>query len=265
MRNTAALFEPAGLNGLARNQSSASHDARATDNGPAVISNKGAGLAVDVPLKRAAESEFPESAASMLAIRLLDVAVAALALILLAPVLLVVAAVIRGSGTGPVLFRQQRIGQNGLQFTCLKFRTMRVGADHYLDELLSKCPSARLEWEQDQKLRNDPRVTEFGSFLRRSSIDELPQLFNVIAGDMSIVGPRPIVAEEALRYGRYIRYYQATKPGITGLWQISGRNDTTYRRRIACDIRYLRSRSVKTNLKIMFRTVPVVLKSHGAY
>jgi exopolysaccharide production protein ExoY len=201
----------------------------------------------------------------MLAIRLLDVAVAALALVLLAPLLLIIAAIIRASGTGPVLFRQQRIGQNGIQFTCLKFRTMRVDADNYLNELLSSCPSSRQEWEQDQKLRNDPRVTPFGSFLRRTSIDELPQLFNVIAGDMSIVGPRPIVAEEALRYGRYIRYYQATRPGITGLWQISGRNDTTYRRRIACDIRYLRSRSVETNLKIMLRTIPVVLKSHGAY
>jgi exopolysaccharide production protein ExoY len=265
MQNTAALFEPAGLNGLARNQAPAGHDARAADHGLTVVSNNGAGVAVDLPRKRLSETEISESAPSLLAIRLLDVAVAALALVLLAPLLLVVAAVIRGSTTGPVLFRQQRIGKNGIQFTCLKFRTMRVDADHYLDELLSRCPSSRLEWEQDQKLRNDPRVTQFGSFLRRSSIDELPQLFNVIAGDMSIVGPRPIVAEEALRYGRYIRYYQATRPGITGLWQISGRNDTTYRRRIACDIRYLRSRSVETNLKIMLRTIPVVLKSHGAY
>jgi lipopolysaccharide/colanic/teichoic acid biosynthesis glycosyltransferase len=265
MRNTAALFEPAGLNGLTRHQAPTSRDVRAADQALTVIAGNGTGPTREPQLKTSAEPEVPVSAASMLAIRLLDIIVAALALILLAPLLLVVAAIIRTSGTGPVLFRQQRIGQNGTQFTCLKFRTMRVDADHYLNELLSSCPSSRQEWEQDQKLRNDPRVTPFGSFLRRSSIDELPQLFNVIAGDMSIVGPRPIVAGEAPRYGRYIRYYQATRPGITGLWQISGRNDTTYRRRIACDILYLRSRSVETNLKIMMRTVPVVLQSRGAY
>jgi lipopolysaccharide/colanic/teichoic acid biosynthesis glycosyltransferase len=265
MRNTAALFESAGLDGLTRSQAPAIRELRDADHGLTVVPPNEAGPIADRPLKQAAGSAMPESTASMRAIRLLDLLVAALALILLAPVLLVVAAVIRGSGTGPVLFRQQRIGQNGTPFTCLKFRTMRVDADDYLSDLLSNCPSSRLEWEQDQKLRNDPRVTEFGSFLRRSSIDELPQLFNVIAGDMSIVGPRPIVAAEAARYGRYIRYYHATRPGITGLWQISGRNDTTYRRRIACDIRYLRSRSVETNLKIMMRTIPVVLRSHGAY
>jgi lipopolysaccharide/colanic/teichoic acid biosynthesis glycosyltransferase len=213
----------------------------------------------------AAYSVPPSLSASPALIRALDLIVATVAIIVLAPVLLVVALVIWCSGSGPVLFRQQRIGLHGEAFTCLKFRTMRIDADSRLQELLTTCPISREEWERDQKLREDPRITKFGSFLRRSSIDELPQLFNVLAGDMSIVGPRPIVVSEAPRYGRYISYYHATRPGITGVWQISGRNDTTYRRRIACDILYARSRSVETNIKIIISTVPVVLKARGAY
>jgi len=199
------------------------------------------------------------------AIRALDIFVAVAAIVLLAPVLIMTALVIWASRSGPVLFRQQRIGLDGEQFTCLKFRTMRQDADTHLSKLLETCATSRQEWELDQKLRKDPRVTPFGSLLRRSSIDELPQLFNVLAGEMSIVGPRPIVASEAVRYGRYIRYYYSTRPGITGIWQISGRNNTSYRRRIACDVLYSRSQSVATNLKIILGTVPVVLKAHGAY
>jgi lipopolysaccharide/colanic/teichoic acid biosynthesis glycosyltransferase len=203
--------------------------------------------------------------ASAHAVRALDIVVAIVALILLAPVFLLVTVAIWTSRSGPILFRQQRIGLHGKPFTCLKFRTMRVDADVHLQRLLETCPVSRQEWEQDQKLRQDPRVTQFGTFLRRSSIDELPQLFNVLAGDMSIVGPRPIVSSEAKRYGRYIRYYHAMRPGITGIWQVSGRNNTSYRRRIACDIVYSRSQSLETNLKIMASTVPVVLKARGAY
>lgn len=202
---------------------------------------------------------------SALAIRALDILVAVAAIILLAPILLVVAAAIWLSRSGPVLFRQQRIGRDGEHFTCLKFRTMRADADTHLHHLLATCSVSQQEWEQDQKLRNDPRVTRFGNFLRRSSIDELPQLLNVLAGEMSIVGPRPIVISEAPRYGRYIRHYYATRPGITGVWQISGRNNTSYRRRIACDILYVRSQSVITNLKIIAGTIPAVLKARGAY
>jgi lipopolysaccharide/colanic/teichoic acid biosynthesis glycosyltransferase len=202
---------------------------------------------------------------SALAIRTLDVLVAVAAIILLAPILLVVAAAIWLSRSGPVLFRQQRIGLDGKHFACLKFRTMRTDADTLLHHLLATCSASQQEWEKDQKLRNDPRVTRFGSFLRRSSIDELPQLLNVLAGEMSIVGPRPIVISEAPRYGRYIRHYHATRPGITGVWQISGRNNTSYRRRVACDVLYVRSQSVVTNLKIIAGTIPAVLKARGAY
>lgn len=198
-------------------------------------------------------------------IRSLDTVAAAVALGLLSPLLIGVAIMIYRERTGPVLFRQSRIGRNGMLFTCLKFRTMRTDADVVLADLLARCPQARAEWQQDQKLRNDPRVSRFGRFLRRASIDELPQLWNVLAGDMSIVGPRPIVAGEASRYGRYIRHYQATRPGITGVWQVNGRNDTSYRRRIACDVIYARTVSLWTNLRIMVCTVPVVLQARGAY
>jgi lipopolysaccharide/colanic/teichoic acid biosynthesis glycosyltransferase len=198
-------------------------------------------------------------------VRLLDLVVASLALILLAPLLLGVALAIAFERSGPILFRQVRIGRDGKPFTCLKFRTMRADADIVLADLLDRCPEARAEWQHDQKLRNDPRVSPFGRFLRRASIDELPQLWNVLIGDMSIVGPRPIVESEAARYGRYIRYYQSTRPGITGVWQVNGRNDTSYRRRIACDIVYSRSVSLATNLRIIFCTVPVVLQARGAY
>lgn len=222
-----------------------------------------AGTAEHAPLSAAPATAIFATPSPLL--RGLDLLVASTALVLLIPIFVGVSLVIWGSRSGPVLFRQKRIGWRGDQFTCLKFRTMLTDADTRLHELLTTCPISREEWEKDQKLRADPRVTKFGSFLRRSSIDELPQLFNVLAGEMSIVGPRPIVISEAARYGRYIRYYQSTKPGITGVWQISGRNDTSYRRRIACDILYVRSRSVQTNLKIMVGTVPVVLKARGAY
>jgi lipopolysaccharide/colanic/teichoic acid biosynthesis glycosyltransferase len=211
------------------------------------------------------DARMETAAISATFVRLLDILVAGLALVVLAPLLLVVAGVIALSRTGPVLFRQARIGRDGVMFTCLKFRTMHRDSDTMLADLLARCPQARAEWAADQKLRHDPRVSGFGRFLRRTSIDELPQLWNVIIGDMSIVGPRPIVASEAPRYGRYLRHYQATRPGITGVWQVNGRNDTSYRRRIACDIVYSRSVSLATNLRIIFCTVPVVLKARGAY
>jgi exopolysaccharide production protein ExoY len=232
-----------------------------------ILQNAAATFASD-PLGEAAPEAPVQSsrkAGSADALRALDVFVAVIALIILSPLLIFVAFVIWASRSGPILFRQQRIGLHGNPFICLKFRTMRTDADAHLQELLATCPISRQEWEQDQKLRQDPRITTFGSFLRRSSIDELPQLFNVLAGDMSIVGPRPIVADEAPRYGRYIRYYKSLRPGITGIWQVSGRNDTSYRRRIACDIIYVRSQSLETNLKIIASTIPVVLKARGAY
>jgi len=191
--------------------------------------------------------------------------VALLALVFFAPLMAFIALAILLFSPGPILFRQRRLGYSGRTFECLKFRTMEIDAEARLAELLARDPAARAEWHSSHKLRNDPRVSSFGLLLRKTSLDELPQLFNVLLGDMSVVGPRPIVQEEAYHYGRYIRAYFAVKPGITGLWQISGRNDTSYRRRVACDRRYVQTKSAWRDLVIIMMTLPVVLLGRGAY
>jgi exopolysaccharide production protein ExoY len=142
---------------------------------------------------------------------------------------------------------------------------MVVDADARLAALLEHDHAARFEWQRDHKLRNDPRITRFGAFLRRSSVDELPQLFNVVMGDMNLVGPRPIVFAEVARYGRYFDTYCQIRPGITGLWQISGRNDLSYRRRVALDVTYARAKSIKLDCFILIATVPKVFLAHGSY
>jgi exopolysaccharide production protein ExoY len=166
---------------------------------------------------------------------------------------------------GPVVFAHRRIGRDGRHFRCLKFRSMAVDAEERLAELLARDPQARDEWERDHKLRNDPRVTKLGAFLRKSSLDELPQLVNVLKGEMSLVGPRPIVDAEAPKYGRRFRHYCAVKPGITGLWQVSGRNDTSYRARVAMDCVYAARRNALLDARIMLATIPAVLLSRGSY
>lgn len=196
--------------------------------------------------------------------RALDIIIALAALVVFAPVILVCAALVMASNNGPVLFRQQRIGRNGALFTCLKLRTMRTDAAEVLDVLLASCPETRSEWQRDHKLRNDPRIIKVGAFLRKTSFDELPQLFNVLAGDMAIVGPRPIVASEIARYGRHIAAYCAVRPGITGLWQVKGRSSTTYRRRVACDVLYSRIKAPIVDLRIIACTIPAVLFGRGA-
>jgi lipopolysaccharide/colanic/teichoic acid biosynthesis glycosyltransferase len=166
---------------------------------------------------------------------------------------------------GPVLFAHRRLGHAGRPFRCLKFRTMVVDADDTLDLLLQNDPDARREWAADRKLKQDPRITRLGEFLRKSSLDELPQLINVLRGEMSVVGPRPIVEAEVPRYGRWYRYYRAVRPGMTGLWQISGRNHLDYRRRVALDVLYVRRCSFLGNVSILFRTIPAVLLRSGSY
>jgi exopolysaccharide production protein ExoY len=190
--------------------------------------------------------------------------VAALALMMLAPLLLLVAALVWFVDGGPVLFGHYRVGRNGKLFRCWKFRTMARDADERLEQLLASDPSARMQWEQQRKLAADPRVTPLGNFLRRSSIDELPQLLNVMRGEMVFVGPRPITYEELHRYGRERWYYLAVVPGITGLWQVSGRNELTYEERIALDRRYVESRTLMWDLRILLRTIVVVLGHKGA-
>ncbi|MEI6643559.1 MAG: sugar transferase [Novosphingobium sp.] len=198
------------------------------------------------------------------AIRVLDLLGAATALVLLAPVLLAVALAVKLLDPGPLLFAHVRLGQGGRAFRCLKFRSMTVDADARLAHLLETDPAARAEWQETQKLRSDPRITPLGRFLRRSCLDELPQLVNVLRGEMSLVGPRPIVAGEAARYGRHFPVYCSLKPGITGLWQVKRQDRTSYRRRVAFDLAYARSRSFALNLRILLLTVPSVLRGEGA-
>lgn len=200
-----------------------------------------------------------------LAIRSLDILIAAVALVALGPFLLMVAVSIYLTDRGSPIFAHQRVGRGGRPFGCLKFRTMVVDSQQRLEALLARDPLARAEWDRDQKLRNDPRVTALGRFYRKASIDELPQLINVLRGEMSIVGPRPIVNAERARYGRHFASYCSVTPGITGIWQVCGRNDVSYRRRVACDVLYARSRSLRLNIAIIAMTIPAVLKSAGSY
>lgn len=198
-------------------------------------------------------------------IRAVDLAVAVTAIVLLLPLLVLIVAALKLTSPGPVLFAHRRIGKGGQAFPCYKFRSMVVNSAEVLERHLAECPEARAEWNRDQKLRNDPRVTAIGRLLRRTSLDEVPQIFNVLRGEMSMVGPRPIVEGEVFRYRQYIADYMSVKPGITGLWQISGRNNTTYRRRVALDTAYARSRNVALDLAIMARTVPAVVLGSGCY
>ena len=195
----------------------------------------------------------------------MNIVVAIAALVFLLPVMLLVAMAIYAQDGGPILFAHRRIGLNGRYFHCLKFRSMAIDAEARLAALLASDPAARAEWQQDHKLRCDPRVTRLGAFLRKTSLDELPQFLNVLRGDMSIVGPRPIVEAEVAKYGRRFRDYCAVKPGITGLWQVSGRSDTSYRTRVALDCIYARHRSFGLDAYIIACTVPAVLARRGSY
>ena len=194
---------------------------------------------------------------------LFDQAVALTMIFLLAPLLLVVALLVRADG-GPALYGHRRIGENGRSFRCLKFRSMVQNGDAVLQELLATNPAAQAEWLATQKLRDDPRVTPIGRFLRQTSLDELPQLFNVLRREMSLVGPRPIVEAEIDRYGRDISFYYETRPGITGLWQVSGRSNTSYEARVRLDVWYVRNWSLWHDFTILLKTIPAVLAKDGA-
>jgi exopolysaccharide production protein ExoY len=179
--------------------------------------------------------------------------------------MLIVAAAIFIEDGGPVFFVQQRVGRNGRMFPCLKMRSMFVDADKRLEQLLEQDEAARREWNATQKLRRDPRLTVVGAFIRKRSLDELPQFLNVLLGHMSVVGPRPIIVEEIVRYGHRFGHYCAVQPGITGLWQINGRNNADYRSRVAMDVVYARRRSLGMDLRILAATVPVVVLGAGSY
>jgi lipopolysaccharide/colanic/teichoic acid biosynthesis glycosyltransferase len=187
------------------------------------------------------------------------------AIIFFSPLMLLIAAGIYITDGGPIVYQHKRIGRNGQHFRCLKFRTMVKNADHKLAELLRRDPEARREWNETMKLRNDPRVHRLGAFLRKTSLDELPQFFNVLRGEMSVVGPRPIVDAEIPRYGDAFSLYAKVKPGITGIWQVSGRNDVSYVHRVAMDADYVRNRSFLRDLGIIAATVGIMIRRRGAY
>ena len=189
---------------------------------------------------------------------------AVIAIVIALPVMLLVGLIVVLQDAGRPIFVQQRIGRGGIPFPCLKFRTMVVDSQAQLERLLASDPEAAHEWATDQKLRNDPRITLIGAWLRKSSLDELPQLFNIAAGQMSFVGPRPIVDSEVSRYGRYFQHYISVRPGLTGLWQVSGRSDLTYRRRVVIDTVYVRTRSLALDLMIVLRTIPAMLTRRGS-
>jgi lipopolysaccharide/colanic/teichoic acid biosynthesis glycosyltransferase len=196
-----------------------------------------------------------------------DVVFALSILTLGAPVFIALACLVKASSRGPVFYVQQRIGRDYKKFGCIKFRTMRKDSDKILASILANSPELNHEFSKDFKLKNDPRITLIGRFLRRSSLDELPQFLNVLRGEMSVVGPRPIVKAELNRYGHHMNEVLAVRPGMTGLWQVSGRNNLSYRQRVRLDLRYARTRNFAMDLKIVLRTVMVVLnpRDRGAY
>lgn len=210
---------------------------------------------------RVKRKQSPEMAAN----QALQVTLAIIVLLFTLPLFVALAIAVYAQDRGPIIFAHKRIGRGGRPFYCLKFRSMAVDADRRLADLLASDPAARAEWERDHKLKNDPRITPLGQFLRRSSLDELPQLFNVIRGEMNLVGPRPIVEAEVPKYGRRFHHYCAVKPGITGLWQVSGRNDVSYRSRVAMDCLYARSHGIGLDAWVLAATIPAVLMRKGSY
>ncbi|MFC5446002.1 sugar transferase [Rhizobium halophytocola] len=197
--------------------------------------------------------------------RAFDISAAAMALVLLAPVFGLLALLLKSMDKGPIFYSHQRVGLNGTRFGCLKFRTMRIDSAARLKQLLEDDVAAREEWDATRKLKNDPRITTLGQVLRSTSLDELPQLLNVLRGDMSLVGPRPITADEMPRYGEYIGFYLAARPGLTGKWQISGRNDVSYDARVKLDVEYYQTWSILNDFAIIAKTVPILLSKRGSY
>ena len=212
-----------------------------------------------IGLERDRKALFP------IAKRALDILGAGIGLVLLAPFFLIVALMVRADG-GPAFFAHQRVGRGGKLFGCLKFRSMVIDSQARLEALLANDPAARAEWEATRKLKNDPRITPIGRFLRSTSLDELPQLINVLRGEMSLVGPRPVQEAEIDRYyGASAAHYMAVRPGITGLWQVSGRSETSYESRVALDVSYVSRPSLLADFSILLRTPVAVLSRRGAH
>ncbi|MGW8180650.1 MAG: sugar transferase, partial [bacterium] len=203
--------------------------------------------------------------ANYLAKRVFDLTFAAVFLLLLAVPMLILSVLIKISSPGPVILRQERIGRNGKRFICYKFRTMHVDAEEHLKFILEQDSDARQEWEAYWKLKNDPRITSVGRFLRSSSLDELPQIINVLKGDMSLVGPRPYLPREEKFLQEYGEVILSAPPGITGLWQTYGRSDKTYQERLSLDSWYVRNWNLWLDIVILIKTLTVVMKKEGGY
>jgi exopolysaccharide production protein ExoY len=232
----------------------ASNDVGAADMG-LIRSEAQAGDFTEQPAKP--KLSFPSAS------RVVDVMIATALLIILSPTMAFIAIFLKLTERGPVFFAHRRVGLGGKAFYCLKFRTMCVDADQRLVRVLAKDEALLREWIDTQKLHCDPRVTRFGQILRNTSLDELPQLMNVLRGEMSLVGPRPIVEDEMRRYGRYAALYMTVRPGLTGLWQVTRNARTCYRRRIATDVLYVHNRTLIFDFKILLATIPAVLVGNG--
>ena len=199
--------------------------------------------------------------------KIFDLIFSSFILVICLPLFFIIAILIKLSSRGSIFFFQERIGKNNVRFKCIKFRTMYPESKDILENLLIKDNKLRLEFEENHKLKNDPRITTIGKFLRKTSLDELPQFINVLRDEMSIVGPRPIVKEEKKRYGKNLKNFLSIKPGITGLWQVSGRNNLSYKRRVELDLIYIKNLNFLMDIRIIIRTFGVILfpLDRGAY
>ncbi len=221
---------------------------------------------------RSADTPLSETDHSVMALpigglakRTFDITAAAMALIIFSPIFLMIMGLVKFTDKGPAFYGHSRIGHKGRVFKCLKFRTMAVNGEEILRNHLRNNPEAADEWRKTRKLRDDPRVTVVGRVLRKLSLDELPQLLNILRGEMSVVGPRPVVDEELKVYDSSAVFYLQTRPGLTGLWQISGRNDVSYESRIAFDTHYVQNWSLVQDMSIILRTIPAVCLARGSY
>ena len=197
--------------------------------------------------------------------RLIDICAILVCTPFLLPIFLILAFLVKITSRGPVFYAHKRVGKNGKEIKCLKFRSMCINSQEILEKILAEDPVRRAEWEKDRKFQDDPRVTKFGKFLRRTSLDELPQLLNILIGDMSLVGPRPVTEPELVKYGDYKDYVLSVVPGLTGMWQVSGRSDTGYEERISFDTYYIQNWSIWLDIWILIKTVWVVINGKGAY
>lgn len=210
------------------------------------------------------DEEAPQRLSTLMK-RTFDAVIALVGLLALVPLIVMMIALLYLIQGRPIFICHRRIGKDGVLFPCLKFRTMVTNAEEALRRYLAANPSERAEWLATRKLKNDPRITPFGAILRKSSLDEIPQLINVFLGHMSFVGPRPIVSSEAELYGVHFVDYIRVRPGLTGPWQISGRNDVSYNARVELDVRYVNEHTLWSDIIIMAKTVPAVLKARGSY